>query len=308
MIRSSLWAISVFAVIAVTFHLVPALAFVSEEEALIESRTGSFEARIGSSFADFSQGILEAEAVTASETLTPQTPEQAEPKTSAEPISPSDTVSAETAIPRPTSDALAGPEAPVLAPSQPSTPQSAERVSPRSAEQTPPAETLRAIESTTAVSRSLRPSPRPDRPRQAERPRRSEPPQTEQAPSRGNRAQQNQTAGSAQGTQRATSAQAGVSSGQAVEAGTTAAATNYPGEVMRRISRVPKPRVGSRGLAVVSFSIAASGGLQSASIAQSSGSARLDQAALQVIQRAAPFPPPPAGARRSFSIRIEGAG
>ena len=41
------------------------------------------------------------------------------------------------------------------------------------------------------------------------------------------------------------------------------------------------------------------------SVARSSGSAALDRAALRVVQRAAPFPAPPAGAQRSFSIKIE---
>ena len=85
-----------------------------------------------------------------------------------------------------------------------------------------------------------------------------------------------------------------------------AAVSNYPGQVMRRISRVKRPRVGTKGTALVAFSITASGGLGSARVARSSGSAQLDQAALQVVRRAAPFPRPPQGARRSFSVQIKG--
>ncbi|WP_156883657.1 energy transducer TonB family protein, partial [Salipiger mucosus] len=48
------------------------------------------------------------------------------------------------------------------------------------------------------------------------------------------------------------------------------------------------------------------GGLAGVSIARSSGSRRLDRDAMRVIQRAAPFPPPPSGARRSYSIQIVG--
>ncbi|MCX7559542.1 TonB family protein [Sulfitobacter sp. F26204] len=85
-----------------------------------------------------------------------------------------------------------------------------------------------------------------------------------------------------------------------------AAASNYPGLVMQRISRVPRPRTSARGVAVIRFSIAANGRLASASVAGSSGSGALDQAALAVVRKAQPFPPPPNGARRSYSIKIKG--
>ncbi len=85
-----------------------------------------------------------------------------------------------------------------------------------------------------------------------------------------------------------------------------AVARAYPSEVMRRISRVSKPRVSSRGTAIVAFSVSGTGGLSSLSISRSSGSAALDQAALLVIRTAAPFPAPPRGAQRDFSINIKG--
>ncbi len=74
---------------------------------------------------------------------------------------------------------------------------------------------------------------------------------------------------------------------------------------MRKLSRVPRPRMNARGAAVVAFSIAGSGGLSGVSLARSSGSAALDRAALQVVQRAAPVPAPPAGAPRSYSSQIK---
>jgi periplasmic protein TonB len=85
-----------------------------------------------------------------------------------------------------------------------------------------------------------------------------------------------------------------------------AAVSNYPGQVMRRISRVGKPRVKSKGEAVIAFTISASGGLGGVSVARSSGSAALDQAALTLIRKAAPFPKPPVGARRDYTIKIKG--
>jgi protein TonB len=75
---------------------------------------------------------------------------------------------------------------------------------------------------------------------------------------------------------------------------------------MRALSRVRKPNVRARGAATIGFSIAPSGGLSSVLVARSSGSAALDRAALRLVQRAAPFPPPPRGARRNFSIQIQG--
>lgn len=85
-----------------------------------------------------------------------------------------------------------------------------------------------------------------------------------------------------------------------------AAAANYPGQIIRRIQRTRRERVNLRGSAQVSFTIAANGALAAVSIVRSSGSARLDQVALQQVHRAAPFPPPPAGARRNFILRIDG--
>ncbi|WP_208352096.1 energy transducer TonB [Pseudaestuariivita rosea] len=160
----------------------------------------------------------------------------------------------------------------------------------------PPEAILQAEPEAQPVTQSPRPVQRPS-PEQ----------QKAEAPPRSGNSQQNSTAGSPDGQRTQTEArQSGANTGRSSQAG-NAAATNYPGEVMRQIARVPRPQVGARGEATVRFSIASNGRLQSVSIARSSGSARLDRAALQVIQRAAPFPPPPVGARRSFSLKIEGA-
>ncbi|TVP69897.1 MAG: energy transducer TonB [Rhodobacteraceae bacterium] len=57
---------------------------------------------------------------------------------------------------------------------------------------------------------------------------------------------------------------------------------------------------------MVAFSVGSNGGLASVSVAQSSGHAGLDQTALDHIRRAAPFPPPPAGAQCQFSFEFVG--
>jgi protein TonB len=84
-----------------------------------------------------------------------------------------------------------------------------------------------------------------------------------------------------------------------------AAASNYAGLVMRRIQRA-KRRADVRGEALVRFSITSGGGVAAVSLARSSGSGKLDGIALAQVRRAAPFPPPPPGARTSFTVRIKG--
>lgn len=211
---------------------------------------------------------------------------------------------------------------------EPEEPETTETVTPEAPEPTQPEETTEALAPEeepevepedeaeevpeTALASSLRPMERPDTlrrpepepdpaPRRETRPEPTVTRQTQRAP-QGN-SDRNARAGQAQGSESATATRSG-SGGRSQEAG-NAAASNYPGQVMRKLSRVPRPRMNARGAAVVAFRIAGSGGLSGVSLARSSGSAALDRAALQVVQRAAPFPAPPAGAQRSFSIQIK---
>ncbi|MDO6728808.1 TonB family protein [Marinovum sp. 2_MG-2023] len=92
---------------------------------------------------------------------------------------------------------------------------------------------------------------------------------------------------------------------QAVKPG-NAAAANYPGKVMARLRRAGTLKTGVKGKVRVQFTIAANGRLAAARVTRSSGSGKLDNAALRVIRRAAPFPKPPAGAQRTFSLTLQG--
>ncbi|GAW34145.1 gram-negative bacterial tonB protein [Roseovarius sp. A-2] len=141
---------------------------------------------------------------------------------------------------------------------------------------------------------AARPSPEPERH------------ETRLRRQQGNSATRDATRGSTAGTDAATATEQGRDTARRSDEQGNAAVSNYPGEVIRHLARVPRPRATSRGAALVQFSIAAGGGLASVGLSRSSGSSRLDRAALAVIERAAPFPAPPPGARRSFSIRIEG--
>ncbi len=123
-------------------------------------------------------------------------------------------------------------------------------------------------------------------------------------PSTAGNADRTAIAGSASGQGDAASPRAGASDPQ--DAPGNAAASNYPGQVMRCISRVGRPRVTSRGTAIVSFRISGNGGVTSVALAGSSGDAGLDRAAVQTISRAGPCPAPPPGAQTAFSIRVQG--
>lgn len=158
------------------------------------------------------------------------------------------------------------------------------------------------------VERSLRPPERPQTPApepvlQAQRkPAPKTVPKTASKP-QGN-GEVNATRGVAQSSRQKSGGQAQNTAGQAKVQG-SAAASNYAGLVMRRIQRANR-RAAVKGVAMVRFSVTASGALAGVSIARSSGSGKLDGVALAQVRRAAPFPPPPAGARTTFTVRIKG--
>jgi len=83
----------------------------------------------------------------------------------------------------------------------------------------------------------------------------------------------------------------------------------YQRAVVARISAVKRYPEAARerapqGVAVVSFSINASGQVAGVSIARSAGDPILDAEALATVRRASPFPAPPAGAPRTFSAPL----
>ena len=243
---------------------------------LIAAAGASVEAKMGSSFADMAVGVM-TPTVAAPAPVAPTTPAPVMPATMTG-VNPVVAVQVEPA-PAPDAPEVVEPTvAPVVPPTPPVTP-----VEPVEAE---------AIDNSPTTS--IRPTARPRNLAQRTTPVRE----------RGN-ANQQATAGS--NNRQTASTQ--VSSGSQASSGdsapvSNAAVTNYPGQVMRRISRVRRPRTSEQGAAMVAFSISANGSLASAQIARSSGSAALDQMALQILQRASPFPAPPAGARTRFQVEI----
>lgn len=96
------------------------------------------------------------------------------------------------------------------------------------------------------------------------------------------------------------------SSAAASSAKGNAASNNYAGKVMQHLGGFRRPNAVGPGSAFVSFTVAANGRLGSSSISKSSRSARFDRDALKMVRRAAPFPKPPPGVNREFSVEIEG--
>lgn len=91
-----------------------------------------------------------------------------------------------------------------------------------------------------------------------------------------------------------------------------AAVSNYPGKVAAKLRRVARnissaAKASAVNNAQVSFVVGAGGDVRSVRLVKSSGSAGLDDAAVSIIRRAAPFPPIPAQAGRehwAFTLPI----
>ncbi|MAP14037.1 TonB family protein [uncultured Sulfitobacter sp.] len=277
-------------------------------------------AQLGTRFEDMAVGTREAEPV---EEITP-TPEP-EPLETAEAPPPPTPEPTLTPTPSPVAEPVQAMDAepmPVAPPA--ASPTETPVLSALTPVETSP-ETTEATPSITAVApvppvETLTAEPEDDAPRLSQRPQRRDPERAAQAAkkakpkpqpkpkpkqtTRGN-AKRDNTKGAQTAARAGNAAQSGTRQRAAAPAG-NAAASNYPGQVMSLIARVGKPRVRSRGTAVIAFSVGNGGQLAGARVARSSGSAALDQAALGIIRQAAPFPRPPAGAQRNFSIQIKG--
>lgn len=145
---------------------------------------------------------------------------------------------------------------------------------------------------------------RPSAPTQRPRPQQPAPQQqatrtvTKPAPQAGNGGQSNADSAAAQ----ATAGQQGQGSGGASQM------ASWQNQVQRRLNnakRYPRSAGRATGTAMVSFTITASGGLAGVSLSRSSGNAVLDQAAIDAVNRAAPFPPVPTGASKSLAVPVD---
>jgi periplasmic protein TonB len=286
--------VALAASVSLLAHMGAMAAFAPRDSALIAGGGEDAPAALGTAFADFAQGII---TPSATEALPPERTEPIFPETAARPLPPS--------VSRQIAPAMAVPTAPVAetailpmapvpeaaaqqAPEQPPTPpdQIAEALTPNPA----PTDLAPALAPDLAPETSRKPAPRPER--------------SAPAPAPQGNAPQTATRGSQQNAD-GQSANAAPIRAQAVTQG-NAAASNYPGEVLRRIQRTRQARSPARGQVLVAFRVDDRGALASLTVARSSGHPGLDQTALDHIRRAAPFPPPPNGAERQFSFEFVG--
>ena len=128
---------------------------------------------------------------------------------------------------------------------------------------------------------------------------------TAETPAKAGNAEQDRKKGAATG-KTAKGAATAQSATRTASAQGNAEASNYAGEVKRRILRARRKSVNIKGSVLITFRIADNGTLQSAQVSRSSGSKRLDQVALAQIRAAAPFPVPPPSARRQYTLEIKG--
>jgi len=75
---------------------------------------------------------------------------------------------------------------------------------------------------------------------------------------------------------------------------------------MARVKHYPESAIqrGVKGIAVIGFVLDENGGVVSVVLLRSSGDADLDAESVALVNRAAPFPPPPPGAERSFAAEV----
>jgi len=321
MIRSSGIAKAAALTLAILAHGALAVGLATSDHTEMDGGGTTADVRLGSAFKDLAAGSLPAQAPqaqnapratpdkTAPQRAKPAKAETAEPTAKSQPLqasppaTPDGTLSAAPTKAEPAEAAKPAEHASKPEPDQATADTATARI-----EGTKP--------ETPAVTRSLRPKPRSAAFEAAHKkrpaPKRQPKPQTQKKtskpkadPAKQGNAARNARAGEATGKTKATAPRQSGSGGRQNATG-NAAASNYPGAVMRKLSRAGKPRVNARGAAVVAFSIGGNGRLASVSLARSSGSSSLDRAALRLVQRAGPFPKPPRGAQRRFSIQIKG--
>ena len=326
--------------------LIMAMAGRTTPTAEVTGGNGGMQARLGNSFADMAAGTLSTTSAEEILETTPplETTEKAQPDNAIPPDTPAQTAQADppdhaetvkpSAIPVEQAHVDTARTAPTETEptptfemstalshelTEPSRTTQAQAVSvtqpqPLQPEVTPNAAPLQAEQDTgSAVTRSRRPKTRSATFEERHTPKtfaarktpKAQPTPKKTATTRSGNAAKNARAGSATGRESATSKTEGQQKTAAAQAG-NAAISNYPGLVMRKLSRAGKPRVNARGAAVVAFTIGGSGRLASVSLARGSGTSALDRAALRLVERAGPFPSPPQGARRSFTIQIKG--
>ncbi len=296
------------------------MAVPSAPPVLVEGGGAAEVAALGAAFADFAAGSVPVVPAVQPPVMPDELPASRPVPTAQPPETPVAPPVAVTAIQSATADtALPADVPPSIVPDLAATASSPATIpavpAARSSPAAPPATTVTPNESasattvapetaTVAISDIAPRTSRRPMPRSETRPQVTRRPEATAVRPAGN-AEVDARRGSATGQENARATASSSASGQGQAAG-NAAVANYPGQVVRQITRLRRPRAPDRGAVTVAFSISRSGALASASIARSSGSAALDRVALDHIRRAAPFPAPPPGAQTSFSFEFVG--
>lgn len=90
--------------------------------------------------------------------------------------------------------------------------------------------------------------------------------------------------------------------------GGAAEEARYQSQVTRKVRNALRSLRGQSGLVIVGFTVHPDGRVSGIGVVQSSGSPAIDQAGIDAVQRAAPFPPFPGGVNRSawqFGVPLE---
>lgn len=273
-------------------------------------------AALGFAEADQSAAGEYVEAVEPTETAEAVEPEAVEPVTETVRPEPIPTEAVEPvraeAVVRTIPDLVETPsdvEIAVATPVEPEEAKEPEPVEPVQAETVEPVED--EVEVAAIVNAPL-PTPRPDytppaKPKKVETPREEKPKRQVRQASAGN-AGQNQAdtrRGIAQGGREGKASNESAGNQRRSEAG-NAAVSNYPGQVANKLRRAIRQHRGrDRGQVLVSFTVGKSGQVSGVRVARGSGSPQLDQAAVDTVNRAAPFPPiPDAAGRNSWNFNL----
>jgi len=283
-------------------HLAVGAVLMGSDDIELEGGGGGTEVALGTAFEDLVEGgalvaetpvaAVEDRGLQASETpvdgpalakvaalaaLKPVRPTPADRAKSVAGAQPSMAVAAAAASERMTLDPVT--------PEEPSEGRRAEGSAPRSPAA---AEPLAAVAARQTLSAA--PSPRPA-------PGQSGPP-----PPRPGNASQSGAVGAPEGRESGLAARSPAP--ETPEPGGSAAASNYPGKIMRCISRASRMSRSGGGTAVIRFAVDGTGRIGGVAVAASSGDPRLDRAAARAIGGAGPCPPPPRGAKTTFVVRV----
>lgn len=334
------WYIGLALGLSLTFHLgAGVIALTREETPQLAGGGVQIGADIGTAFDTVIQSGDPSDTIVAAtqpDTLTPETPPVAQPVT--EPVKPAEAprppvAAIEPAPQQPAAEPTPPAAAPVVLPeplaADPTATLALSAAAPSAPPAQKPAEPVPAVapallapvvpvEAVKPLPEPAKPEPAKPEPKKSDAPKSKKPAKPAAAMAPAAAAQTNaKTSAPAAPTQGGAGGQSNVTAhaGGAGRIGTGDAegnsdVTNYPGQISRALRRAlyyppSAKRRRLTGETLVSFVVAKGGSASSIRVARSSGVPELDEAALETVRRAAPFPAiPPAARRDSWTFTI----